>query len=552
MRRLSLSVAALTLLSLTPVASPAASSSPPPRAVGTDQLLSVAGGTDDVALGIDPTGTATAVWSETYDVRVALRQAGGRFGPGVAVPGVGTPGELAYAESPGGTAAIAWVDLGGAQPQVRISVRRKRGQGFSPARSVSGPFTTPSGVDVAVSDSGRVAVAWHQGGAMPSVVAALVDGPTVRIRALESGGAADRPRVGLSADGTALAVWDHDEAESDSVQGARALPGQDFGASFLVEALDQGPGSPELAVNGDGLALLAYEDAVPDTTDCSGGCSPFRVEARRGPVTGALAPLDGSPTGDVAGYGPANHQVALGEDGSGALLLSWVVDSQATVAVRTLTAAGALLPVQTLSAHAAVAGPTVGVDGMEVASEAGTTVATWINDHDEDGSNDVWESVSTGGSFSSPVRLSASGEDDPEDVVTALDPAGRHVALWNRYRAGSGQVPWATPTSGTTALTIGTSARDVVVATGYADHARTGGGNDSFTAGGGPDVVSGEGGDDTLLGGGGPDRLLGGAGDDTLKAGTGGRDVLDGGPGRDVCHLGPGDVARRCERVVRG
>jgi len=79
---------------------------------------------------------------------------------------------------------------------------------------------------------------------------------------------------------------------------------------------------------------------------------------------------------------------------------------------------------------------------------------------------------------------------------------------------------------------VGTTRRDVLRGSRFADVISTLGGNDVVKGLGGNDVICGGVGRDRLLGGGGRDRLLGQGGPDRLVGGVG-HDSLRGGPGRD-------------------
>jgi len=79
---------------------------------------------------------------------------------------------------------------------------------------------------------------------------------------------------------------------------------------------------------------------------------------------------------------------------------------------------------------------------------------------------------------------------------------------------------------------VGTSAKETIKGSRFADVISTLGGRDTVKGLGGNDIVCGGGGRDKLIGGKGRDRLLGQAGRDRLNGGKG-RDVCKGGPGRD-------------------
>jgi Ca2+-binding RTX toxin-like protein len=79
---------------------------------------------------------------------------------------------------------------------------------------------------------------------------------------------------------------------------------------------------------------------------------------------------------------------------------------------------------------------------------------------------------------------------------------------------------------------VGTSARDVLRGSRFADVISTLGGKDVVKGLGGKDVICGGKGRDRLVGGAANDTLLGGPGPDRLLGGKG-TDKLRGGPGRD-------------------
>jgi DNA-binding beta-propeller fold protein YncE len=86
---------------------------------------------------------------------------------------------------------------------------------------------------------------------------------------------------------------------------------------------------------------------------------------------------------------------------------------------------------------------------------------------------------------------------------------------------------------------VGTTGKDVLRGSPYADVFSTLGGKDTVKALGGKDLVCGGPGKDKLVGGAGKDRLLG----------QGGKDSLAGGKGKDTCKGGKGaDKGKACEK----
>lgn len=516
----------------------------------TEQMLSKSGGTDDVGIGLDNDGTATAVWTDTYGIVYASRENGGRFGVGVPIKNVDTPSEMVMDESPNGNAIVVWTDVGGASQNVRAAVRIGKGNGFDTGVVISGSFTNGAFIDAAISDSGRAVVGWTNGGDSPAALASLYDrssfsGPVT----LESGNAATNTRVGIDGAGNAIAVWDHDTQSDDRIMGATAPAGGTFGAPFMIEQLGQGAGNPEIAVNGAGEAILAYEDVVP-SEECTGSCSLFRVETRYGNVSGAFGAVQPTPPNNESGYAPGAHEVAIDEGGAAAILTSTNVEGQASVLARVSDPSGALGPIQTLSDADAVAGPTIGNSGLGLDAGGGEFAAIWVNDDNGDGDvNEAYVAQTTGALFGGSHQMSPTGSDSVNYAEVALDASGRSVSIWDTWLDNAGYVPQAGPVEGNTALTLGTEGNDILKGTGLADEAFLGAGNDKFTGANGNDRLYGEAGNDKLIGGGGKDYLNGGRGKDILKGGSG-SDKLIGGPGRDVCYFNKGDVLKGCEKAL--
>lgn len=149
--------------------------------------------------------------------------------------------------------------------------------------------------------------------------------------------------------------------------------------------------------------------------------------------------------------------------------------------------------------------------------------------------------------------LSGNGDDkrleriSPSGAVTTFSES----ALYGRPHGIAVQPPRC---GGRLATVVGTTSRDVLRGSRFADVIASLAGNDAIKGLGGNDVICGDGGNDRLLGGKGRDRLLGAAGRDRLLGGRGadrllggkGRDRLLGGLGRDRLRSGPGrDLVRQ-------
>lgn len=527
----------------------------------TPQMLSDLGGADDMQVGLDSAGTATAVWTQNGTVLSATRSLGGRFGTAVPVPGYELVDTLAFDEAGDGTAVIAAADNGTAEGIV-ASMRLGSAEGFARGTVVA---TRPSGnffnsPDVAVSESGRALVTWLQTGAdAPAVLASIFDGTSFSAPVtLAQGDQLDDPQAGIDATGNALVVWSKESASEPAIFAAAAPTGAAFGAPVTVEQLDQGGGNnPELDVNASGDAILTYEDNSADG---------FVHEIRYGNVNGTFgAPLATNEAGVVQ---PGVAEVAIDDSGRAAILQSVTGPGpEYRIEARVIDESGALGPVQLLSAAGAVdPGPGTDENRMAIAAWGGDFTAVFVNDHNEDGQFDeVYRSHSSAGTFGEVHQLSDSDEDSPEDVAVARNASGEHVVGWTDWV--SGPSPFALPVGTGAALVTGTEVADNLTGSTGADVVFLEGGDDVFKASGGSDEVYGENGNDRITGGGGNDLLDGGAGNDklidtkgtdTLKGGGGkdlleggaGNDLLNGGAGFDTCRYNKGDTLKSCEKAL--
>ncbi len=143
----------------------AARVSPPAEtgATGIQAATLAAGGSADPFVGVDDAGTALAVWpaGAGESLEYASREPGGELGPVRTVLGVGRAEEVLFDQAASGAAVVAWVDSQH-DGRVMAAVRPRSGAGFGAAQPVSAPMVraTVSDLDVAISETGRVAAVW--------------------------------------------------------------------------------------------------------------------------------------------------------------------------------------------------------------------------------------------------------------------------------------------------------------------------------------------------------------------------------------------------------
>ena len=596
MRARSLTVAVVVLL-LGALAVPAKATHDP------IQTLPVQGGASEAYVGLADDGVATAVWDDTGAVKVSTRPADGFFGvPQTLAPAYAS--EISFDEAPSGNAVVAYT---GAMNEGELIAHFRSGSSgnFGPAQVL-----VPDGggsvfqVDVAVSTDGNSVIVWQDisDPLNPSIMAATSD-------TTGTFGAADivaqapnlqNPAVDIDAAGNALAVWDFTSAQAtNEIQMASAPAGGTFGSTSTLESLEQGPSSPDVAVNANGAAVVVWEDFTsPNQCPAQGTCSRDILEAAYGNVGGAFGASQmitdpGVPTAT------GDQEAAIDDSGKAALLFSANVEATSRVFASVSDAAGTFtMGAVELSPAGSVTGG-VGERELDISAGAGEFTAVWANDHDQDANEDeVWQSTTSGGVFSAPHQLSLDDDDSALLVEGDRNALGQTIASWVLFVERN--APQVTPVATGTPPTFGSDSDDDMAGTGDDDVVHLLGGNDVYSGGGGNDSIYGDtgndilkgdagadlvdggagsdttvggSGDDTLLGRGGGDKMKGGTGDDTLKGG-GGNDVLDGGgvsalrasgaatshngetliggPGKDTCFkYSKQDVLKSCEIIKK-
>jgi RTX calcium-binding nonapeptide repeat (4 copies) len=133
-----------------------------------------------------------------------------------------------------------------------------------------------------------------------------------------------------------------------------------------------------------------------------------------------------------------------------------------------------------------------------------------------------------------------SGADETGAIIDVDRATGEETALSTNAISGpdlfvepDGIIIVPPKCGGRYANIVGTTGRDVIKGSKFADVIATLGGRDKVKGKPGKDLICGGAGRDRLIGGAGRDRLFGQAGRDLLRGGKG-RDLLRGGPGRDA------------------
>jgi hypothetical protein len=256
------------------------------------------------------------------------------------------------------------------------------------------------------------------------VAMALVGGvaPTVAGAAwtapvtLSAGGQALEPQVAVDLDGDAVFTWEEFDGTDSRIQARRRSAAGALSPIQTLSAAGQDAHEPQVAVDGAGNAIFTWRRF--DGTNS-------RIQARRRSAAGALGPVQ---TLSAAGQNASQPQV--GVDGNGNAIFTWRV-TNGLIQARKRSAGGLLGPIQTLSAAGQPAiDPQVGID------DNGNAVFTWSrNDGTDPGlccSRIQARRRGAGGALGSILTLSAPGQNASTPQV-GVNGAGNAVFTWQRF-----------------------------------------------------------------------------------------------------------------------
>jgi hypothetical protein len=237
------------------------------------------------------------------------------------------------------------------------------------------------------------------------------------------------PQVAVGGAGNAIFTWDRFDGTNSRIQARRRSAGGVLGPVENLSAAGQNAAYPQVAVDGNGNAIFTwarFDGSNPSFPPC---CR--RVQTRKRTAAGALDPVQ---TLSAAGQSAASPQVAV--DGNGNAIFTWVRSdgTNERIQARKRTAAGALSSTQTLSAAGQNADePQVGIDGT------GDAVFTWARD--DPYSRIQARARSAAGALSQTQTLSAAGQNSYDPQV-GVDDAGNALFTWSRFDGSSPDPPF--------------------------------------------------------------------------------------------------------------
>jgi hypothetical protein len=367
--RVALCAVSLTM-ALLGVAGSTAQAAPPAWVPGA--ILSPASAPADQArVAMNARGDSVAVWrgdegSETV-LRAALRPAGGQWSASEALTHSGLAGSISSVEAgidDSGRAVAVWTDSQGSGVSVRSSTYS--GGAWSASKPLSPPNEEAAGPTIAVNGNGDAVAAWHSKIGAPYVVRAatrVAAGGWSSVHTISSAAPADAfvPRVAIDAHGDAVVVWQENGAGNRLVGAATRHAGAPWAAAKTLSSPVRDSTRPKVAIDaaGDATAIWDSSSGYGYGIICS--------------VTGSAVSGDWNLPKDVAFAGQSGRpEIAMNLAGDA--VVAWQRQNKKTY-IETSVRSG---PGGAWQAAQAVSDPTQEADDERVAIDgAGNVVAAW-------------------------------------------------------------------------------------------------------------------------------------------------------------------------------
>ena len=226
-------------------------------------------------VAVDPSGNATAVWTQTEGDGTRHDTWANRYVPGsgwgtATLLGTDNDGLAGYAPQVAvdiaGNVTAVWEQSAETSPTVWVN-RYVPGAGWGTATLlVPAGSSWASGPAVAVDPSGNVVVVWNQSDAARSHVWAKRYVPNsgwgTATQIDTDAVSAVSPQVAVDASGNAVAVWSQlDATPRVSISASRFVPGSGWGAATLLETDDGEAWNPQVAVDASGNAIAVWNQS---------------------------------------------------------------------------------------------------------------------------------------------------------------------------------------------------------------------------------------------------------------------------------------------------
>ncbi len=303
-----------------------------------------------------------------------------------------------------------------------------------PAADLSAPGKDATNTAVAMDDAGDTVAVWERQDTLSSNlnVQVATRSPGAGFSApADLSHVSTEPDVAMTPAGETVAVWRHFDVNSGNyvIQTSTRPPGGSFSNPVNVSTSVAAaiPQNLQVAVNAAGDTALVWTQFDPGS-----GLSPNPsfVGASVRPAGGSFSPpVQISPTPLVAGQSASHPRAALDAAGDTTVVWSYQGGTNSVIQAATRPVNGSFSPPTPLTAVGADAfSPDVAMDS------AGDAIAVWAH---SDGTNFIAQGSSSqaGGPFAAPVDLSGAGANASSPQV-AMTPSGAATVVWARPDSG--------------------------------------------------------------------------------------------------------------------
>jgi hypothetical protein len=385
----------------------------------------------DPQVAVDANGNAVFAWQRfdgaNYRVQARARSAAGVLS---AVQTLSSSGRDAVAPQVAvdakGNAVFTWIRSDGANLRVQARARSAAGA-LSAVQTLSAAGSSAFNPQVAVDANGNAVFAWQRFDGANRRVQARARSAAGVLSAVqdisEAGQDAFNPHVAVDTNGVAVFAWRRSDGANSRVQTRVRGAGGALSAVQTLSAAGRDASEPQLAVNGGGKAVFTWLLFDSDAN--------YRAQARARSAAGALSGVQNL---SAAGQDASDPRVAV--DGDGDAVFAWQRFDGANLRVqaRARSAAGALSPVQDLSAVGQdAAQPRVGVD------TGGDAVFAWRRaDHPGVDVIQAREQTAAGALFA--VQTLSDAERNASSPQVAVGAGGDAASTWTRFDGANWRV----------------------------------------------------------------------------------------------------------------
>ena len=381
-------------------------------------------------VAVDASGNAISVWTRPFGassslvVQASSKPKGGSWSAPVNLSSIAS-GQAAVspqiAFDPSGNAIAIWSQFDGFDQRVQSS-KLTPGGSWSPPVNLSATGQDANYPQIAVDSSGNAVAVWAITDGINTVAQSSrlpVGGSwTTPVTLSASGQDSYNPQVAVDASGNAVSVWTRTDGSNTILQASRMTSGGSWSTPVNISQTGQNANYPRIAVDSSGTAVTIWieSDGVSDV-----------VQSSTLPTGGSWSsPVTLTPQGQ---YG-TDPNIIIDSSGNAQAVWSlrdnslFFLSTFCIIQYSTMTPGGSWSTPTSLSESGQIANsPQISADSL------GNSVAVWLR---SDGSNYIVQASkkSGGGSWTSPVNLSAPGQDSYIPQISVR--AGTAAAVWAR------------------------------------------------------------------------------------------------------------------------